>query len=261
MRKAKNLLVIAFLVFVLGESVMTMCRAEDITITTYYPSPYGSYNQLQANSLGVGDNNNSGSLDSGDVPATAGDVWIKGQITIAGGSPGDKKVLTSDATGLANWQAPASTPSGAVMFFNLTACPSGWSAYVAANGRYVVGKSTNTNIASTQGTALSDLEARSTVGIHNHGFSTSNAGAHTHGINDPGHSHRMDIGNEPPPSSMLIPSVSRWTNSPPSVIGYSALTSITIISAGDHNHSGTTANAGTSDIPAPYIQLLVCQKD
>ncbi len=28
--------------------------AEDITITTYYPSPYGSYDSLQTNKLGVG---------------------------------------------------------------------------------------------------------------------------------------------------------------------------------------------------------------
>ncbi|MFA5005733.1 MAG: hypothetical protein WC561_06395, partial [Candidatus Omnitrophota bacterium] len=55
---------------------------EKITITTYYPSPYGSYNQLQADKLGVGDNNSDGSFTSSDVPVTSGDVWIKGNVGI-----------------------------------------------------------------------------------------------------------------------------------------------------------------------------------
>ena len=55
---------------------------DTLTITTYYPSPYGVYNRLQTNSLGVGDNNSNGMLDSGDVPTTAGDVWIKGKVGI-----------------------------------------------------------------------------------------------------------------------------------------------------------------------------------
>lgn len=64
--------------------------AEEITITTYYPSPYGSYNQLQASTLGVGDNNVSGGLDSGDVPDPAtdpGDVWISGNVGIGTMAP------------------------------------------------------------------------------------------------------------------------------------------------------------------------------
>jgi len=55
---------------------------EKITITTYYPSPYGSYNQLQADKFGVGDNNSDGSFTSSDVPTTSGDVWIKGNVGI-----------------------------------------------------------------------------------------------------------------------------------------------------------------------------------
>jgi hypothetical protein len=66
-------------------------RLEDkITITTYYPSPYGSYNQLQTNTLGVGDNDGDGGLDSGDVPnptTNPGEVWIKGNVGIGTMSP------------------------------------------------------------------------------------------------------------------------------------------------------------------------------
>jgi hypothetical protein len=63
---------------------------ESLTITTYYPSPYGSYNQLQTNTLGVGDNDGDGGLDSGDVPSTAGDVWVAGKVGIGTMSPAAK---------------------------------------------------------------------------------------------------------------------------------------------------------------------------
>ncbi len=113
---------------------------DTLTISTYYPSPFGVYNRLQTNSLGVGDNNNNGVLDSGDVPpatrgATNGDVWIagnvgigigataptagldvNGNVRIRGGGPGANKVLTSDDNGLATWQSANSTT-------NIVICP------------------------------------------------------------------------------------------------------------------------------------------
>ena len=51
---------------------------ETLTISTYYPAPFGVYNQLVTNTLGVGDNNSSGGIDAGDAPLVtdAGDVWI-----------------------------------------------------------------------------------------------------------------------------------------------------------------------------------------
>ncbi len=56
--------------------------AEDVTITTYYPSPYGSYSSLFTDKLGVGDNNGDGIFTNADVPGTSGDVWIKGNVSI-----------------------------------------------------------------------------------------------------------------------------------------------------------------------------------
>jgi hypothetical protein len=61
--------------------------AEEITITTYYPSPYGSYNYLQTDKLGVGDNNGDGAWSSADVPTTTGDVWIAGKVGIGTAAP------------------------------------------------------------------------------------------------------------------------------------------------------------------------------
>jgi len=57
---------------------------EEFVITTYYPSPYGSYNALGTDKLGVGDNNSDGSLTAADVPTTSGDVWIRGKVLASG---------------------------------------------------------------------------------------------------------------------------------------------------------------------------------
>jgi len=81
--------------------------AEEITITTYYPSPYGSYNYLQADKLGVGDNNGDNSWTSADVPTTAGDVWIKGKVGIGTINPASKLQIGTN-TILQQWSG--STP-------------------------------------------------------------------------------------------------------------------------------------------------------
>gem|GEM_PF-3288304 len=56
----------------------------------------GSANNYLAGNVGIGTNNPSAKLE------------IAGQIKITGGSPGDGKVLTSDANGMATWTAPSS---------------------------------------------------------------------------------------------------------------------------------------------------------
>ncbi len=57
---------------------MSFCLAqqeESITITTYYPSPHGEYNELQTNKFAVGDTNESGGLDAGDQPDANGQLY------------------------------------------------------------------------------------------------------------------------------------------------------------------------------------------
>jgi len=56
------------------------------------------------------------------------------------------------------------------------ACPTGWTEYTAAQGRYVVGVPDGGTVAGTAGTALTDLENRA-------------VGQHNHAITDPGHVH------------------------------------------------------------------------
>lgn len=75
---------------------------ESITLTTYYPAPYGVYNSLAVNRLGVGDYNGDGILNHGDVPTTNGDVWIEGNVSIHGGLNVNNTVTYSgpDNTGI-----------------------------------------------------------------------------------------------------------------------------------------------------------------
>src|SRR3989344_434292 len=68
--------------------------------------------------------------------------------------------------------------SGAVMFFNLSSCPSGWTEFTDARGRYLVGLPSGGTLGDTTGTALTNLENRA-VGQHGHPVSDS---GHTHTI-------------------------------------------------------------------------------
>jgi len=79
--------------------------AEDITITTYYPSPYGSYSSLFTDKLGVGDNNGDSLFSSSDVPTITGYVWIKGNVSIGTTTSTYKLTLNGQpgANGYTNW--------------------------------------------------------------------------------------------------------------------------------------------------------------
>src|SRR5688500_7198572 len=48
-------------------------------------------------------------------------------------------------------------PAGAVSFFNLAACPSGWTELTGARGRYLVGVPSGGTLGGTAGTALTNL--------------------------------------------------------------------------------------------------------
>jgi len=65
------------------------------------------YNNLSDNQLYIDNSNTDTPLIGGDFASNR--VDINGTIKITGGTPGLNKVLTSDANGLASWEAPAST--------------------------------------------------------------------------------------------------------------------------------------------------------
>jgi hypothetical protein len=113
-------------------------------------------------------------------------------------------------------------PAGAILFFATASCPTGWSEYVAARGRYIVALNSGGTVAATAGTALSDLENRPT-------------GAHTH--------------DSPNGQNFLTQDINRLANG-----GDWSW-------ANPNNRTGGVTGGAVSGTNAPYIQLLVCKKD
>jgi hypothetical protein len=80
----QRIVVFMGIILLFGTS-LCFAQAEQITITTYYPSPYGVYNKLMMSTLGVGDIDNDGAPDDDDAPDPAtndGDVWIGGNLSV-----------------------------------------------------------------------------------------------------------------------------------------------------------------------------------
>jgi hypothetical protein len=96
-------------------------------------------------------------------------------------------------------------PAGAVMPFNLPACPVGWSDLTDARGRAITGVPAGGTLGGMVGSALSDLEDRThTHDVDPAGAGTTSSGSHAHPVNPPstsssasgGHNHAVD-----PPST------------------------------------------------------------
>ncbi|MFA6357645.1 MAG: tail fiber domain-containing protein [Candidatus Omnitrophota bacterium] len=148
----KNKLLLLVLAFILITPLLIF--AEEITLTTYYPSPYGSYNALQVDKLGVGDNDNNGSLTSADVPTTTGDAWIRGKVGIGTNGPAYKLEvkgnmvntipsqgylgLTGDLPGYAVDTYPTLKTNGTYIFFSAGGV---YSAYMSSGGVWTAASS------------------------------------------------------------------------------------------------------------------------
>lgn len=165
-------------------------------------------------------------------------LHLIGTLRIADGTQSSGKILVSDSNGFAKWELPQSAPSGSVAFFNLSSCPSGWTEFIEARGRYIVGLPPSGQLGAVAGTALSDQEDRA-VGLHTH----SAYPIHYH---NPGGNFSTSSGHE------LCSSIHCETSFGGSYVTYtsSSTTGITI------NNEGTTD--GTN---APYMQMLLCIKN
>ncbi len=132
----------------------------------------------------------------------------------------------------------ATAPAGAVMFFNLTSCPTGWSEMTSARGRYLVGLPSDGVLGGIAGSPLRNLENRP-------------VGRHTHTVSDPGHSHRLDAKSDTLHSGVT----------PQVAAGNAGITNGLVTTRSET--TGITVNpVGSIDgTNAPYLQLLVCQKD
>lgn len=90
------------------------------------------------------------------------------------------------------WECSADTrlPSGAVMFFDLSSCPSGWSEFAGLQGRVPLGLPAGGMGGLTVGTALTAGGSRTITSVpaHSHavdppGASSSSSGIHSHNVN------------------------------------------------------------------------------
>jgi hypothetical protein len=138
-----------------------------------------------------------------------------------------------------SWAKSGGEPSGAVGFYASSSCPSGYSVYEEARGRYLVGLPDGGRLAAPVGTALSPEENRP-------------VGKHDHAITDPGHSH--DVGSRQAINTGNVASHTVQGNASTvandQIPTSAATTGITVSPAG--------AVDGTN---APYLELLVCKKD
>jgi len=151
-----------------------------------------------------------------------------------------------------SWPPRASIPAGMIMAW-AGACPSGWSEYTAARGRYVVGVPVGGTIEAAIGTVLSNQENRE-VAQHRHNLVVE---SHTHSGGTFHHHHGHlnasatggTVGGSIPSAGGVL-----TTGSTPMMAdglsSYPSSISVTIHAYG--STSGTTA---------PYIQLRLCRKN
>jgi len=143
----------------------------------------------------------------------------------------------------------AMVPAGAVMFFDDTSCPTGWSELTAARGRAVVGLPSGGTLAGTIGTALTNVENRAhSHSVNPSAVNTSSDGSHSHTTGEPTQKGAV---------ALTAGSI---------FIDYGEANHLHSVStASNHNHSvniplTNSTNAQTGDV-IPYIQLLTCKKD
>ena len=145
MNKFFTALVVSFCL-VLG-FFLPVFSAEQLTITTYYPSPYGSYRQLTADQIAIGSGYRNLAYADGNLyvqnqvgigtTSPSATLDVNGQIRIRGGSPAAGMVLTSDVNGIATWEPATVTcscpGSNLSQDSGSSAC---WTSYSGGNSNY-----------------------------------------------------------------------------------------------------------------------------
>ncbi len=219
------------------------------------PSPVNTTNVLQEIS-GMLTVRGYGSLGTAWFSTSTRASWPPRNLTLAAnGSIGAASYcddnglncrLFSDVitSGPAGPQGPVGdpVPAGTVVAFDLAQCPSTWSLYTAAQGRYVVGlanATARTNLERTVGRALSDGENRP-------------AGNHIHTVN---YINRTITGPTVPNGGL---GNSRMSGSPRNDVYLVRSVPITRAAASFATQPSSNHIPGTN---APYIQLLYCIKN
>ncbi len=135
--------------------------------------------------------------------------------------------------------AAFTVPPGAVMLFDLAACPAGWSAFAEGSGRLLMGRPGGGTLKQTFGAALVGN------GVPVHAHSTGVAGNHT---------HSGSTGNWAGWRTSTV----NYTVIPQQTTPFHIVSNLEIAGAGDHNHTVSGVNA--SDV-LPYVFLTACRKN
>lgn len=208
-------------------------------------------------------------------PTTAGQVYLYGDVNgrqtfFTGSRVGNPATVVEGNT---YTQPDIIVPSKAVMYFNDTTCPTGWTVFTQLQGKYAVGTPSGGALLGGAGTALTNNENRPT-GAHTHQYywydhlhsysgsvyvPVTVTGSGTVYNGSTGVVHRAYGGNDwniadPGPISVGFSGSGSGTGS------YSGNTSYSGIASQYFATTGVVggAVAGTN---APYVQLLACQKN
>lgn len=214
----------------------------------------------------------------GSDPIAAGDDHIRLiKAAIKATFPNITGAVTATHTAL-NTASTNYVPTGGIIMWSgaTTAVPSGWALCNGANGtpdlrdRFVVGAGNSYAVGDNGGSASTTLVAAN-LPAHTHTFSATAtsgaAGSHTHTINDPGHTHRLQRSTNGSWGSQDYPSANQANYNMGSFGTDLSYTGISLNGVGDHTHtisvSGTTSSVGSGssfENRPPYYALAFIMK-
>ena len=197
------------------------------------------------------------------VPATLADLdSIAANNSPSGSDPIGTNLddyLRSHAALIKQASTAALMPVGTRMPFAQASAPTGWTQAVTDNedNRMLrVVKTTGGGVAGTSSPILNNV-----VPSHTHTFTTGTESAsHTHGITDPGHTHRVPKGTTIGTGEYLAP-VSKVVTG--NIVSTASVTGISLgTESALHTHSGTSESNGSAANWTPrYIDMIICAKN
>jgi len=175
------------------------------------------------------------SLGTGWFSTTTRASWPPLNLTLGiNGAVGATQYCDDNGANCKTMTELGGSPTGAVMAFDLASCPTGWTAYTAANGRNIIGTGTSGTVG-----AVSHVRGNATTGVggeEKHVLTVSELASHSHGLYGEGMGGSGNSGT-----------VARYGDG----FGLMAPGNISTADAG----SDTAHN-----VMDPYIALLYCKK-
>lgn len=138
-------------------------------------------------------------------------------------------------------------PSGSILYFDLAACPSGWTEYTAGRGAYLTGLVSGGTKATLVGTVLTNQEDRT----HTHPQFHTHPQDHTHGYSLTSAAPAGLVASFPSGPDYDFPTDAHTHT----LAGTSGAASVANTDGASASSTGTQ-----SAMIAPYLQFLMCLK-